>query len=72
MGLSAYTATIRGIMEGPGTPEEKEMKRKKFIERCSMWPDDPEAKIVGAINLRAALASLRFARGGNRPIGFNR
>jgi hypothetical protein len=53
MGSSAYTATIRGIMEGKGTPEEKDRQRKNFIGNCQRWPDDPIAIAVGKINTRA-------------------
>jgi hypothetical protein len=47
MGLSAYAATIRGIMEGPGTPEEKGRPRRNFIGNCQRWPDDPIGLAVG-------------------------
>jgi len=37
---SAYTATIREIMEGPGTEEEKEIARQKFIASCELGPQE--------------------------------
>jgi hypothetical protein len=40
MGLSAFTAVMRGIHEGPGTAEEKEIKRKKFLAAMEMSPED--------------------------------
>jgi hypothetical protein len=51
MGWSAYTAVIRGILEGPGTDEEKEMARRKFIAACEMGPEERAA--VTEIRARA-------------------
>ena len=49
MGLSAFTAVMRGIQEGPGTPQEKEIKRKKFLAAMEMSPED----LTAAAELRA-------------------